>query len=1513
MKTFRTISLLFILMLAFGAVAASAQVSVTATAGNTGPTGYATLKDAFDAVNLGTHQGAVTISITANTTEPANTSAVLNSSGAGGATYSSVLIRPTVDGVSITGTGGTGAACGGKGLIELNGADNVTIDGDNPNTSGTNRNLTITDTCTATYAQAIRIALNTTDVTSADNDTIKNLNIIGSAPGRNISTATSSTGTEGTTAGIYVSGAAATATTTPTAIASNTTTIGAGATANNLTISNNSIISAARGITINGAATTNFPGLLVNNNNVGNPTAGAVDQVYVQGISAQGSTNGVISGNTVYVESFAAATTTTSNLLIGIGLGNVNAAGAGFTVEKNKINRFFNASTAGYSATGIYIGAGSTQTIRNNFVSGGSDVANGNFSLSYGVFGIRAATGTGHLIYHNSVNLYGVLGGTGQGFSAAFVAGSSATTGMDVRNNIFADTQSGGSTTSVYVSIFFASGLTSAFNLTLNNNAYYQGGTVTINGIAQVGTTTVSLYQAANFDPTATTPATNLRAYTSTLNAAGTNDNASFASAAAAPFTSNSDLHIPNGTVTKLESGGTPVGVADDIGSQARNATTPDIGADEFNGVTPFNNDIAATAFVSPLSGGSVAANVSFTPQASFTNNGLVTQTNVPVRYIIINASSVVVYNDLQTIASIAPGATVTVTFSSVSLPAGSYTIQALAQSPGDQNPANDQINGTLSSVPPLNGGYTVGTGGNYTSLTNPGGIFDALNSSGASGNIVINITTNLTGETGAISLNELAGGSTVTIKPSGAARTITGAPTAALIALNGADNVTIDGSLSGGTDRSLTISFTSGTAAVSLGSGTNGAQNDTVKNVNIVGYSPTAALVGIASGANAVGSAATAFNNNDRIQNNSIQGVIFGITSLGQTAALKNTGTVITQNVMTGTGTSRVGRVGIYAIYDDGGQFTQNTISGISSAESADAIGMAIGAQAVSATTITSFEVSNALVARNYIGSVVQTNTYSAVGILMGASTTGINLVANNMVTGVNGNGDVGDFEAGILIANAAGGTQRIYHNSVSLTGSRGATPTDMYGAFALAIFGTDQPVDIRDNILYNTQTQAGGSATGNSYALGIGYATFANLTSNYNDLYVNGAQGKIGLTGGLVNTAGTDRTALSDLQGATAQDANSVSVAPQFTSATDLHLQFTSLLLNAGTPVGLSNDFDGDPRPSGAGPEIGADEIVQATAGVIAGGTYYNAIFASNNTLGGAVTITGQLTVTGISNAGANIVELGCGAVVNNAGNSSYVNGTVRKDFCAPGLFVFPVGTATNTEDGTEGVVGNYTPVTANVTAVSIVPSSLDVTSIDATLYPMDPLRSVSRNWNLLETGDLTADLSFTYTAADVAGNEADYRVYRRDTGPLQAMCAAPCVNTATHTAGPVVGVTTFSRWSVGEAAQPTAASSNIGGRVTTASGNGIRNAAIVLSGGSLDHAIVVKTGSLGYYQFTDLPSGQSYVMTIVSKRFTFSQATQVINLIESRDDVNFTADPQPDMTNQQNGSENKDGDKP
>ncbi|HRI34183.1 MAG TPA: hypothetical protein PLD02_10535, partial [Saprospiraceae bacterium] len=112
------------------------QVDLVASGGTT-MMSYTTVKDAFDAINAGTHTGTITLNISGNTTEPA-TGAVLNASGSGSSNYTSITIKPTGGAARII----SGAANAGSPLINLNGADNVTIDG--LNTGG--NSLTIENT-----------------------------------------------------------------------------------------------------------------------------------------------------------------------------------------------------------------------------------------------------------------------------------------------------------------------------------------------------------------------------------------------------------------------------------------------------------------------------------------------------------------------------------------------------------------------------------------------------------------------------------------------------------------------------------------------------------------------------------------------------------------------------------------------------------------------------------------------------------------------------------------------------------------------------------------------------------------------------------------------------------------------------------------------------------------------------------------------------------------------------------------------------------------------------------------------------------------------------------------------------------------------------------------------------------------------------------------------------------------------------------------------------------------------
>lgn len=91
------------------------------------------------------------------------------------------------------------------------------------------------------------------------------------------------------------------------------------------------------------------------------------------------------------------------------------------------------------------------------------------------------------------------------------------------------------------------------------------------------------------------------------------------------------------------------------------------------------------------------------------------------------------------------------------------------------------------------------------------------------------------------------------------------------------------------------------------------------------------------------------------------------------------------------------------------------------------------------------------------------------------------------------------------------------------------------------------------------------------------------------------------------------------------------------------------------------------------------------------------------------------------------------------------------------------------------------------------------------------------------------------------------------------------------------------------------PTAANAAVSGRVMTASGEGIRNATVIITGNSLIAPRVAQTGSFGNFAFEGLVTGETYVVTVNSRRYSFSAPSRVISLVDNVTDADFIADPQ------------------
>ena len=298
-----------------------------------------------------------------------------------------------------------------------------------------------------------------------------------------------------------------------------------------------------------------------NNNSISSISSSGAVNIY--GIVLSGANNSTISGNTVSTMSSTAnvpfginvqgATTNvniTGNTVSGLTTSSTTAGMAGIflsgsidniTVQNNKVTGILNTSAGlGGGAKGIRIGGtGNRHIITNNFVSDLSTNMTGglNFSTTGGVHGIILEGGNTHKVYHNSVNLFGLLPGTpntGMLTSAFTISNTSTNSNCDVRNNIFSNTITGGTTCVAHVATCLPPNGTTTFNLTWNNNALYTGTTAGVHGVCHVGTTYTSppaappsyagLYPAGSFVPGSTSGTSNLRSYTSTLNASNTNN-----------------------------------------------------------------------------------------------------------------------------------------------------------------------------------------------------------------------------------------------------------------------------------------------------------------------------------------------------------------------------------------------------------------------------------------------------------------------------------------------------------------------------------------------------------------------------------------------------------------------------------------------------------------------------------------------------------------------------------------------------------------------------------------------------------------------------------------------------------------------------------------------------------------------------------------------------------------------------------------------------------------------------
>jgi len=377
-----------------------------------------------------------------------------------------------------------------------------------------------------------------------------------------------------------------------------------------------------------------------------------------------------------------------------------------------------------------------------------------------------------------------------------------------------------------------------------------------------------------------------------------------------------------------------------------------------------------------------------------------------------------------------------------LSTPAGAFATDVNAITTFPTTPNKYTIGASFA------GTKTVGTGGDFASLTSPGGLFEQINAGQLTGNLTVNIISDITETAGTVLnawTNDANGAYTVTINPVGA-RTIT--TYTGGLTFNGTQGLTLDG-LNDGTN-SLTLNNVYA-AGVDLRAG---ASNNTITRTTIKGQSSSGGGVIVVNN-----STATPCNNNI-ISYCTItsaattyfpyQGILFtGTASTG-------TGNVIDHNIFT-----NFGYAAIHKAYPTTSKFVNFTIS--------------------------NNEIYNTL-------PVSERQYYKGIWL---EGTTGNSSIFNNKIHDLNVsfNTMAGGGVTAINTSNTAGDVTNIYNNVISFDANTN-NPLQAWYGISVANAGTS-------NIHYNS-IYIGGSSTNSAIARGIEKAAGGTADVRNNVVYI-------------------------------------------------------------------------------------------------------------------------------------------------------------------------------------------------------------------------------------------------------------------------------------------------------------------------------------------------------------------------------------------------------------------------
>ncbi len=1075
----------------------------------------------------------------------------------------------------------------------------------------------------------------------------------------------------------------------------------------------------------------------------------------VAGLLLQDGSNQTISRNTI--SNLRNTFTGSSTVVVGI----IFYGNSGNVIDRNTIHSLSAAHSASF-VMGILVATGSN-TIRNNMITLGRGVADP--MLLIGVYDY----GGNNNFYHNSVYITGTTSGTTETLAFFSLSG----TGMrDIRNNIFCNMRM----TTGYSTIHGGLRLPAdTSNFIMDHNLYDLAAGNFLGMMGSYGSLFLPDWKSL----------TGQEEHSVT-------GNPQFV----APTSATPNLRIKTGIGTLVERRGTALAsVTDDFDGEVRDSATPvDIGADAglFTAIdttppliayTPVNygtvgsgRSISGISITDDVSG--VASDAGVRPRLYFKKS---TDPNTLAGWKFVESTGgydfLIPYNVLSG-GGVVPGDVIQYfiiaqdrqTPANISIAGGTFNT---APTTVDLGAAQFPIGGTIHSYVIrdfISGNKTVCPSGcDFNSLTNTNGAFDVINRSDVAGSMSLFISGDLTNETGTFALDEFnpgtAGTYQIVIRPVGAPRIVSGSSPEALIRLNGADRVTIDGSLSNTNNtlcplsrasRDLIIEnrATSGSPSVirihNVGS-LAGASNNTIKNCRIRGAAGYTEYGVISGSANDV--IGTDLDNNSYI-NNEISRVDVGISTGGASLANKNTGTIILLNEMDAAEPDNIRRAGIVVLYDEGAVISGNTVAHVKrglGARAATGISLGMGLSASNYRASGYEEVTGATVSHNMIYDIENTDIRDSYGISIGAiseSGTNPNKIWNNSISGIRSGSIFGSATFGIYVGANLGATQ-LYHNTLSLFGPTSGV-TNSYGIF---VDNASPTVDIRNNVIVNKGTAL---STGKQFGISFTSGTFTNITSNNNSIFVTSDSTHFAIgTGSATTPTGAS---LSSWTTATGKDAASVSVDPSFTSDDDLRLLAVganTALVNAGANLSATVATDIDCATRDTTPTVGCKQLTSIPVCAGANGGTAMAVAPILCTSSGQTTI----RATGFSTGSNTLYQwqyattADFSAPVNiGSASTSYADASTGL-ITAPRYYRLVVTCPSTSQTGYSTVASVAVSDPVVVTVTSSVPTicaggSVTLTASGATSYTWSPSIGLSATTGTTVTASPTVTTTYTVT---------------------------------------------------------------------------------------------------------------------------------------------------------------------